>query len=123
MGEELSDSPSSAVNNHIERIAQKTGAKVSMVSSVDEITNKAAKAAVEEGRKITGWYDEKTGEVHLYMPNIHDRYTAEKTIWHEVVGHKGMRELFGEDRFNQFLRDVWYDLDKPENADLKKRGG
>jgi hypothetical protein len=120
MGEELSDSPSSAVNNHIERIAQKTGAKVNMVSSVDEITNKAAKTAVEEGRKITGWYDEKTGEVHLYMPNIHDRYTAEKTIWHEVVGHKGMRELFGEDRFNQFLRDVWYDLDKPENAELKK---
>ena len=120
MGEELSDSPSSAVNNHIERIAQKTGAKVNMVSSVDEITNKAAKAAVEEGRKITGWYDEKTGEVHLYMPNIHDRYTAEKTIWHEVVGHKGMRELFGEDRFEKFLRDVWYDLDKPENAALKK---
>lgn len=112
--------PTSSVENHVEKVAQKTGAKVNMVSSVDEVTNKAAKAAIEEDRKITGWYDEKTGEVHLYMPNIHDRYTAEKTIWHEVVGHKGMRELFGEDRFNQFLRDVWYDLDKPENAELKK---
>ena len=112
--------PASSVESHVENVAQKTGAKVNMVLSVDEITNKAAKAAIEEGRKITGWYDEKTGEVHLYMPNIHDRYTAEKTIWHEVVGHKGMRELFGEDRFNQFLRDVWYDLDKPENAELKK---
>ena len=112
--------PASSVESHIEKVAQKTGGKVKMVSSVDEITNKAAKAAVEDGRKITGWYDEKTGEVHLYMPNIHDRYTAEKTIWHEVVGHKGMRELFGEDRFEKFLRDVWYDLDKPENAALKK---
>lgn len=112
--------PASSVESHIEKVAQKTGAKVNMVSSVDEITNKAAKAAIEDGRKITGWYDEKTGEVHLYMPNIHDRYTAEKTIWHEVVGHKGMRELFGDERFNQFLRDVWYDLDKPENAELKK---
>ena len=112
--------PASSVESHVEKVAKKTGAKVNMVSSFDEITNKAAKAAVEEDRKITGWYDEKTGEVHLYMPNIHDRYTAEKTIWHEVVGHKGMRELFGEDRFNQFLRDVWYDLDKPENAELKK---
>ena len=111
--------PASSVESHVEKVAQKTGAKVNMVSSVDEITNKAAKAAIEEGRKITGWYDEKTSEVHLYMPNIHDRYTAEKTIWHEVVGHKGMRELFGEDRFNQFLRDVWYDSDKPENAELK----
>ena len=115
-----SDYPASSVENHIEKVAQKTGGKVKMVSSVDEITNKAARAAIEEGRKITGWYDEKTGEVHLYMPNIHDRYTAEKTIWHEVVGHKGMRELFGEDRFEKFLRDVWYDLDKPENAALKK---
>ena len=108
------------VSSHITQISEKTGAKVNMVSSVNEITNKAAKAAVEEGRKITGWYDEKTGEVHLYMPNIHDRYTAEKTIWHEVVGHKGMRELFGDERFDKFLREVWYDLDKPENAALKK---
>lgn len=108
------------VSSHITQLSEKTGAKVNMVSSVDEIINKAAKAAIEEGRKITGWYDEKTGEVHLYMPNIHDRYTAEKTIWHEVVGHKGMRELFGDERFDKFLREVWYDLDKPENADLKK---
>lgn len=112
--------PTSSVESHVEKVAQKTGGKVKMVSSVDEITNKAAKAAIEDGRKITGWYDEKTGEVHLYMPNIHDRYTAEKTIWHEVVGHKGMRELFGDERFDKFLRDVWYDLDKPENAALKK---
>lgn len=115
-----SNYPTSSVESHIEKVAQKTGAKVNIVSSVDEITNKAAKAAIEDGRKITGWYDEKTGEVHLYMPNIHDRYTAEKTIWHEVVGHKGMRELFGDERFDKFLREVWYDLDKPENAALKK---
>jgi hypothetical protein len=108
------------VSSHITQLSEKTGGKVKMVSSVDEITNKAAKDAIEEDRKITGWYDEKTGEVHLYMPNIHDRYTAEKTIWHEVVGHKGMRELFGDERFDKFLRDVLYDLDKPENAALKK---
>lgn len=111
--------PASSVESHVEKVAQKTGGKVKMVSSVDEITNKAAKAAIEEGRKITGWYDENTGEVHLYMPNIHDRYTAEKTIWHETVGHKGMRGLMGES-FDKFLDSVWYDLDKPENAGLKK---
>lgn len=114
-----SNYPTSSVENHVEKVAQKTGGKVKMVSSVDEITSKAAKAAIEEGRKITGWYDEKTGEVHLYMPNIHDRYTAEKTIWHETVGHKGMRGLMGES-FDKFLDSVWYDLDKPENAGLKK---
>lgn len=115
-----SNYPTSSVESHVEKVAQNTGAKVNMVSSVDEITNKAAKAAIEEGRKIAGWYDEKTGDVHLYMPNIHDRYTAEKTIWHEVVGHKGMRELFGDERFDKFLDDIYFNLDKPEYADLKK---
>lgn len=112
-------SSETSMGGYVENVAKKVGAKVQMVSSVDEITNKAAKAAIEEGRKITGWYDEKTGEVHLYMPNIHDRYTAEKTIWHETVGHKGMRGLMGES-LDKFLDSVWYDLDKPGNADLKK---
>lgn len=112
-------SSETSMGGYVENVAKKVGAKVQMVSSVDEITNKAAKTAIEEGRKITGWYDEKTGEVHLYMPNIHDRYTAEKTIWHETVGHKGMRGLMGES-FDKFLDSVWYDLDKPGNADLKK---
>ena len=112
-------SSETSMGGYVENVAKKVGAKVQMISSVDEITNKAAKAAIEEGRKITGWYDEKTGEVHLYMPNIHDRYTAEKTIWHETVGHKGMRGLMGES-FDKFLDSVWYDLDKPGNADLKK---
>ena len=111
------DSP---VSSHIAQLSEKVGAKVNMVNSADEVTNKQAKEAIEEGKHITGWYDEKTGEVHLYMPNIHDRYTAEKTIWHEVVGHKGMRELFGEGRFRKFLNEVWDKLDKPEYANLKK---
>lgn len=107
------------VVKHVDRVSKETGVKVNMVQSAEEVSSPRVKKALEEGKQITGWYDKKTGEVHLYMPNIHDRYTAEKTIWHETVGHKGMRGLMGE-QFDRFLRDVWYDLDKPENAELKK---
>ena len=107
------------VVKHIDEVCKKVGGKVKMVQSAEEVTNPEVKKALDEGKKVTGWYDEKTGEVHLYMPNIHDRYTAEKTIWHETVGHKGMRGLMGE-HFDKFLREVWYDLDNPENAELKK---
>lgn len=107
------------VLNHIISVSEKVGDNVSVVSSPEEVTNPAVKERLEKGENVTGWYDEKTGEVHLYMPNIHDRYTAEKTIWHETVGHKGMRGLFG-DKFDNFLYQVWKDLDKPENARLKK---
>ena len=76
------------------------------------------KADLEAGKKVAGWYDEKTGRVYLYMPNVRDTYTAEKTVWHEVVGHKGLRGLMGKD-FNQFLRTLWNDLDSPVNKDMR----
>lgn len=118
-GEQGNDAQS-IVANHIANVSEKVGVKANEVNSVDEITNPKVKADIEAGKNVTGWYDEKTGEVHLYMPNIHDRYTAEKTIWHEVVGHKGMRELLGEDGFRKLIREVWDNLDKPEYASLKK---
>ena len=109
-----------AVVKHVAKVAKATGGKVKMLQSVEEVTNAEAKARLEKGEKVEGWYDERTGEVVLYMPNVHDSYTAEKTVWHEIVGHKGMRELFGNDNYDKFLDDIYLNLDKPEYADLKK---
>lgn len=109
-----------AVVKHVAKVAKATGGKVKMLQSVEEVTNAEAKARLEKGEKVEGWYDERTGEVVLYMPNVHDSYTAEKTVWHEIVGHKGMRELFGNDNYDKFLDDIYFNLDKPKYADLKK---
>ena len=109
-----------AVVKHVAKVAKATGGKVKMLQSVEEVTNAEAKARLKKGEKVEGWYDERTGEVVLYMPNVHDSYTAEKTVWHEIVGHKGMRELFGNDNYDKFLDDIYFNLDKPEYADLKK---
>ncbi len=109
---------SERIGKTIDKAAEKTGGKVKMVNSVEEIENEQVRKDIESGKQVTGWYDEKTGEVHLYMPNIHDTYTAEKTIWHETVGHKGMRGLLG-DKFNDYMRSLWMDLDNPINAELR----
>ena len=102
----------------VEKVSKQTGGKVKMVNTVEEIGNEQVRRDIENGKQVTGWYDEKTGEVHLYMPNIHDSYTAEKTVWHETVGHKGMRGLLG-DKFNDYMRSLWMDLDNPINAELR----
>ena len=102
----------------VEKVSKQSGGKVKMVNSVEEIENPKVRKDIENGKQVTGWYDEKTGEVHLYMPNIYDSYTAEKTIWHETVGHKGMRGLLGE-KFNDYMRGLWMDLDNPINAELR----
>ncbi len=111
-------SVSERIGKAIDKAAEKTGGKVKMVNAVEEIGNEQVRRDIESGKKVTGWYDEKTGEVHLYMPNIHDAYTAEKTVWHETVGHKGMRGLLG-DKFNDYMRGLWMDLDNPVNAELR----
>ena len=102
----------------VEKVSKRTGGKVNMMNSVEEIGNEQVRRDIENGKQVTGWYDENTGEVHLYMPNIHDSYTAEKTVWHETVGHKGMRGLLG-DKFNDYMRGLWMDLDNPVNAELR----
>ena len=106
------------ITKAIDKAAEQTGGKVKMVNSVEEIGNEEVRRDIENGKLVTGWYDENTGEVHLYMPNIHDAYTAEKTVWHETVGHKGMRGLLG-DKFNDYMRGLWMDLDNPVNAELR----
>ncbi len=111
-------SVSERIGKAIDKAAEKTGGKVKMVNSVEEIGNEQVRRDIENGKQVTGWYDENTGEVHLYMPNIHDSYTAEKTVWHETVGHKGMRGLLG-DKFNDYMRGLWMDLDNPVNAELR----
>lgn len=116
--EETSNAVSERIIKTVEKVAKRTGGKVKMVNSVEEIENPKVRKDIEKGKQVTGWYDEKTGEVHLYMPNIHDTYTAEKTVWHETVGHKGMRGLLG-DKFNDYMRGLWMDLDNPINAELR----
>ena len=109
---------SERIGKAIDKAVEKTGGKVKMVNTVEEIGNEQVRRDIENGKQVTGWYDENTGEVHLYMPNIHDSYTAEKTVWHETVGHKGMRGLLG-DKFNDYMRGLWMDLDNPVNAELR----
>ena len=72
------------VVKHVAEVSKKVGAKVNMVQSAEEVTNPEVKKAIESGKKVTGWYDEKTGEVHLYMSNIHDRYTAPLNIYDAI---------------------------------------
>ena len=101
------------------KVAGKLGVKVNTIQTVEEISDPQVRKDIESGKAVQGWYDEKTGEVHLYMPNIKCSRDAMKTVWHETVGHKGMRGLLG-DKFQDYMRGLWMDLDSPANAGLRE---
>ena len=58
-------------------------------------------------RGAKGWYDPKTGQVVVVLPNAESADDVEATILHEVVGHKGLQELVGKAQFGKFLDEVF----------------
>ena len=62
----------------------------------------------ENRRKWKGWFDPKTGEVVVVMPNHVSTEDAVQTVLHETVAHKGLRAVLGE-KFDEFLDGVYKD--------------
>ena len=80
---------------------------VRIVHNMGELPDDSAmKRALEKGRKIKGWFSPSTNEVYLYLPNAESVEDARRTVFHEAVGHKGLREMLGGD-FDTFLLNVY----------------
>lgn len=60
-----------------------------------------------EDAEAKGWYDVTTGEVVVVVDNNANAADVEATVLHEVIGHKGLRELVGAERFGVFLDEVY----------------
>ena len=73
--------------------------EVEVVTSTDGLTGRQAKAK--------GWYDVRTGKVTIVLPNNKNAADVRETVFHEVVAHKGLRNLVGEEHFNTFLDNVY----------------
>lgn len=61
-------------------------------------------------RNSKGWFDPATGEVVVVLPNATSIEDVQSTILHEVVAHKGLRDMLGRD-FDSFLDKVYRDVD------------
>ena len=64
------------------------------------------RVAIELGAK--GWYDPTKHTVHVYLPNCADANEAQRTVFHEKIGHEGMEVLLGgEDEVRKFANFVY----------------
>ena len=81
----------------------------------------ADRRALHKQRNATGWYDTKTGEVVVYLPNCRSEVEAQRTVMHEKVGHEGLRGLFGEEGFKSFLRKLWVKMTPEERHGVTEK--
>lgn len=88
------------------KLAESLGERVHIVRDVNEIEDQN-KNVQESQRKSKGWFNTGTGEIVVVLPNATGIEDVQATILHEAVGHKGLRELVGDDRFDDFLDKVY----------------
>ena len=101
-----------ALRKRAEKWAKKLGVKVHVLESYDEVTNEEARVAILEQR-VPGWF--AGGEVYIYMPHVKNGVDLDKTVVHETVAHKGIKQLLGKE-FNKFLDNVWDMMSVPARA-------
>ena len=107
-----------------ERMAERLGGGVRLVYS-DEIADSEAHA--EEKLRSKGYYDTATGEVVVVLDNntvkgIPSVIEVAMTMMHEVVGHKGVRGLFGI-KEDAFLDDVYRGMKARTKAEMESLYG
>lgn len=86
------------------------GAEATVYSSLDDVPEEY-RSEVEQGAK--GWYDPETHTVHVYLPNCEDGNDAQRTVFHEKIGHEGMEVLLGgEDGVRKFANFVYRSVGK-----------
>lgn len=78
-----------------EELGKELGTKVRAITDVNDIEDDNPRLLARK-RKAKGWYDARIGEVVVVIPNIKNEADLQATILHEIVAHKGLRQMFGK---------------------------
>ena len=106
----VAPSDQEALRSRIAEWEERTGVKAIIATTIDEVTSKSAQEAITEGRIVNAWYEVETDRVGFYLPYIASVKEIDTGYMHEVVSHKGLRELLGQEKFDTLMDAVWRDL-------------
>lgn len=111
----------------IQEWIDRLGLPITILESLDEVKDPQARkeivfADMQRARGgnaiVEGWYNPRTHKVEIYLPHLaEDR--VDKVVIHEVVSHRGLRELLktvdkegnvSYEKFDALMDFVWNDL-------------
>ena len=94
---------SEAKEARVQKLSVDLHTPIRVISDQSEIDN----LPTLRKKRAKGWWDGRTGEIVIVLPNNVNVADVDNTVVHEVVGHKGLRAFIGEERFDDFLREVY----------------
>ena len=95
--------------DRVRELSEKLNTPIRVVSDAEEIRN----LPMLRQRRSKGWWSAKDDEVVIVLPNNVNVADVDNTFVHEVVGHKGLRALIGEERFDEFLGEIYDHASNP----------
>lgn len=107
-GSEYGASPEGK-SSHAEKLAKKFNTPIQLVTDSKELTSDNAERQARM-RRSKGFYDPATGKVVVVLPNNANVEDVAETVFHEVVAHKGLREMLGEENYDAFCDEVYNHL-------------
>lgn len=107
--QEMAQTSPEAKRSHAEKLAKKFNTPITIVDDVEKLP-----AAM---RNKKGGYDVRNGNVIVVIPNHADVEDVAETVFHEVVAHKGLREMLGEENYDAFCDEIYGHL----KDDLKRQ--
>lgn len=107
------------IEKAVDELSESLHTPIKKITSADQIPQGEARRRIESGANIKGWYSPKENKVFLYMPNTTSVEDAQATIFHEVVAHKGLRDMFGKD-FDEFLNNVYNNVSDSIRSEINR---
>ena len=113
----LSDSNPMAMEARISELSKKVHTPVRIIRSLEELNEITS----HRKRNAKGWWSANDNEVVIVLPNNVNVADVDNTFVHEVAGHKGLRAFIGEERFDEFLGEVYNHASNPIRKVIDKK--
>ena len=105
----LSDTDPIAMAKRITDLSNKLHTPIRVIQSQQELNA----IPLRRKRNAKGWWSATDNEIVVALPNNINVADVDNTVVHEVVGHKGLRALIGEERFDEFLGEIYDHASNP----------
>jgi len=118
-GEVLSSDFNIKAKELVDRLGKELGTDIITVQTASKLPKSIqAKAKKITAKGFVGVYDRNTSKVYIVLDQANDLADITKTVLHEVVGHKGIEALLG-DQYYKVLDGIYNSMSQ---EDVKRLG-
>jgi len=110
------------VLGRIELLSKKYGIDINAVDTIEDLPKEIRDQVIRSGKskRVQGLYDPASDSIYVILNNNHSFDEILKSIMHEVVGHKGVRRLLGEE-WTEVMNLVYNGMDIEDIQALERK--